>query len=104
MRTQRSTSAPAHRGSRAGVAGIAAGLLVLAGCGSSGGSSAAAGPDDTAGTTVTVRDAGGMSVLATASGRTLYSSDQESGKVLCKSQACQAVWVPLTVASGTKPS
>src|SRR3954467_7976315 len=90
---------------RATVTGIAVGLLVLAGCGSSDGSSSATGGSDgAAGATVTVRDAGGMSVLATSSGRTLYLSDQETHKVLCTSQACQAVWMPLTVSSGNKPS
>src|SRR4051812_32893153 len=90
---------------RATATGIAVGLLVLAGCGSSDSSSSATGASDgTAGTTVTARDAGGMSALAPSSGRTLYSSDQEAHKVLCKSQACQAIWVPLTVSPGSKPT
>jgi predicted lipoprotein with Yx(FWY)xxD motif len=54
---------------------------------------------------VTVRDEGGhLGVLATADGRTLYESEQENGTVLCKSSACTAIWVPLTVAAGQKPT
>jgi predicted lipoprotein with Yx(FWY)xxD motif len=79
------------------------GLLVLAGCGAAGNTTAASGPS-ASGTTVTVRDAGGMNVLATSSGQTLYASDQEKGKVLCRSSACVAVWKPLTVSAGQKPT
>ena len=79
------------------------GLLVLTGCGAAGKTAVASGPS-ASGTTVTVRDAGGMSVLATSSGQTLYASDQEKGKVLCRSSACVAVWTPLTVSAGQKPT
>jgi predicted lipoprotein with Yx(FWY)xxD motif len=83
---------------------IAAGLLVLAACGSGGGTASATSPASSSGTTVTVRDAGGMSMLATSTGRTLYSSDQEQGKVLCQSGDCTAVWAPLTVSAGQAPT
>lgn len=101
---------------RSGVAlsAAAAGLVVLAACGSGGGAGGSGGTAasgagttgaaSTGGTTVTVRDAGGMRVLATSSGATLYSSDQEQGKVLCTSSACQAVWKPLTLARGKQPT
>jgi predicted lipoprotein with Yx(FWY)xxD motif len=80
----------------------AVGVLTLAGCGSSSGS-AATGADSsgTSGTTVTVQDAAGGRVLAAPDGRTLYVSDQEKGKVLCVSSACESIWSPLTVPSGT---
>ena len=83
---------------------VAAGLLALAACGSGGGTASATSPASSSGTTVTVRDAGGMHVLATSSGRTLYSSDQEKGTVLCMSGACNAIWMPLTVSAGQTPT
>src|SRR4051794_17017368 len=82
---------------------LAAGLLVLAACGTGDGTSAASAATSS-GTTVTVRDAGGMKVLATSTGRTLYSSDQERGTVLCTSGACHAVWVPLVISAGQRPT
>lgn len=96
---------------RAGAAAVAtAGLLALAACssgggmygGSSGGSSGAARPSS--GTTVAVRSANGMHVLTTSSGRTLYVSSQEKGKVLCTSGACNAIWAPLTVSGSHMPT
>jgi predicted lipoprotein with Yx(FWY)xxD motif len=92
--------------SGAALSAAAAGLLVLAACGSGGGSSTSTSsqPASSTGTTVTVHDAGGTSVLATSSGRTLYDSDQEQGKVLCTSGACTAIWSPLTVPAGQKPT
>src|SRR4051794_16603933 len=82
---------------------LAAGLLVLAACGSNG-TTANASSGSTPATTVTVHDAGGMKVLATSTGRTLYLSDQEHGKVLCTSGACHAVWLPLTVTGSQQPT
>lgn len=89
---------------RSGTALFAAavGLLVLAGCGADGHTAAASGPSASS-KTVTVRQAGGMSVLATSSGQTLYASNKERGHVLCTS-ACVAVWKPLTVSAGQKPT
>lgn len=88
--------------------------LALAGCSSSGGSgggtqpggpTSQSGSAGSAGTTVTVRDASGHTgVLATAAGRTLYDSDQEHDAVLCKSGACTAIWLPLTVPAGQTPT
>ena len=102
MRTPTSRRALALR-SGAALSAAAAGLLVLAGCGAADNTAAASG-SGASGTTVTVRQAGDMNVLATSSGQTLYASDQEKGKVLCKSSACMAVWKPLTVSAGQKPT
>ena len=102
MRTPTSRCSRTFR-SGAALSAAAVGLLVLAGCGTAGNTAAASGPS-ASGTTVTVRDAGGMSVLATSSGQTLYASDQEKGKVLCASTACEAIWIPLTISSGQQPS
>jgi predicted lipoprotein with Yx(FWY)xxD motif len=94
------------RAIRAGgaLSAVAAGLLLLTACGSGGSTAAATSPGPSPGTTVTVHDAGGMHVLATSSGRTLYVSDQEHGKVLCTSGACHAIWAPLTVKAGQQPT
>jgi predicted lipoprotein with Yx(FWY)xxD motif len=45
-------------------------------------------------------------VLVDSRGRTLYLSDQEraAGKVLCATSDCLAIWTPLTVAMGHKPT
>ncbi|MGI8867266.1 MAG: COG4315 family predicted lipoprotein [Mycobacteriales bacterium] len=92
------------------MAAVGAGLLGLAACGGGGGKSASAGGSpsgDThnAATTVTIRSASGHSdVLATPTGMTLYVSAQEHNRVLCKSNACTAIWAPLTVPSGQKPA
>jgi predicted lipoprotein with Yx(FWY)xxD motif len=102
MRTPTSRRSRTLR-SGAALSAAAAGLLVLAGCGAAGNTAAASAPS-ASGTTVTVRDAGGMSVLATSSGQTLYASDQEKGKVLCRSSACVAVWQPLTVSAQQHPT
>jgi predicted lipoprotein with Yx(FWY)xxD motif len=43
-------------------------------------------------------------VLVDARGEALYSPDQEAGgKVLC-TDSCAAVWVPLTVSGGARPT
>ena len=102
MRTHTSRHSQALR-SGAALSAAATGLLVLAGCGSADNTAAASG-SSASGTTVTIRRAGGMSVLATSSGRTLYTSDQEKGKVLCRSSACMGVWKPLTVSADQKPT
>lgn len=98
----------ALRLSRVVLPAAVAGVLTLAACGSSGGSgshgSTAAGGGNAA-VTVQVRTVAGHSgVLVSGSGRTLYVSDQENGMVLCKTSACTAVWVPLTVPSGSTPT
>jgi len=97
---------------RAALPAAAIGMLVLAGCSSSGGGGGSAGSTPSAGkgtagasqTTVMIRHVSGMSVLTNSAGRTLYESDQENGSVLCKSSACTAIWLPLTVAAGQTPT
>lgn len=77
-------------------------VLALAGCGSNGGSgsSDAGGSAQGSGKVVNVTDASGHRVLVDAEGKALYMSDQEkSGKLLCTSGACGAIWTPLTVSS-----
>jgi predicted lipoprotein with Yx(FWY)xxD motif len=98
------------------VLGAALGAVVLAGCGSSAGSSGATSPGSSssgdagssgstsAGTTVAERAAGSGSVLVDGQQRTLYVSDQERDAVLCRSASCTEIWVPLTVAGGAKPT
>jgi predicted lipoprotein with Yx(FWY)xxD motif len=100
----RTPSTPRSRAIRSGgaLSAVAAGLLLLTACGSGGGTATATSPGSSSGMTVTVRDVGGMKVLTTSSGRTLYFSDQENGKVLCTSGACNAIWAPLTVTAGQK--
>jgi predicted lipoprotein with Yx(FWY)xxD motif len=82
----------------------AAAVLTLAGC--SGGQSGGGAPAAAGSTVVQVRTVGHEAdVLTDARGRTLYVSDQESGgKVLCSSGACTAIWAPLTVPGGQKPT
>lgn len=54
---------------------------------------------------VTIGTASGQAgVLTTPAGRTLYTSEQEDRTVLCKSSACTAVWLPLTVSDGKTPT
>lgn len=86
---------------RTALPALAIGVLALAGCGSNGSSqttaTTGAGQSSGSGAVVSVSNASGSSVLVTSSGRSLYFSDQEKGKVLCDSGACQAIWTPLTV-------
>jgi predicted lipoprotein with Yx(FWY)xxD motif len=91
---------------RGAIPAVAIAALTLAGCGSNGGSgsSTAGSAGTSSGATITIRNDAGMKVLTTSSGRTLYFSSQEKGHVLCSSGACEAIWAPLTVAAGHKPS
>jgi predicted lipoprotein with Yx(FWY)xxD motif len=85
---------------------LVTGAFALAACGSSAGSSGAGGGGSgtAAAATVSVHTTGKGQALTDANGRTLYVSDQEKGTVACKSSACTAIWLPLTVATGTKPT
>lgn len=82
--------------------------LVLGACSSSAGYSAggSAAGGGSSSKTVAVRHVAGASVLVDSAGRTLYVSDQEKrlGKVLCASNDCTAVWIPLTVPKGQQLS
>ena len=111
------TTTPIHaswRSPRSLLAAAGISILALAGCASSGGTpgSAAGSTGGGAGgatgsaTTVQIRTvAGNPTVLTDAHGRTLYSSDQETGgKALCTSSACTAIWLPLTMPAGQQPT
>jgi predicted lipoprotein with Yx(FWY)xxD motif len=84
---------------------LAATVLFLAACGgSSGSSTGASAPDNSSpGQTVSVANVDGVGkVLVDAQSMALYAADQETGgKVVC-TDACTAIWQPLTVAA--KPS
>src|SRR5215471_7862356 len=84
-------------------AALAAAAVVLAGCGSGGGSKtgSAAGQAGTA--TVSAKSISGSGrVLVDSSGRALYVNDQEKrGMLLCKG-ACVSIWMPLTVHNAPK--
>ncbi|HEY9408546.1 MAG TPA: hypothetical protein VIP77_03105 [Jiangellaceae bacterium] len=70
--------------------------LVLAACGGEDGSTDTSSSGG-AGTTVSVADVDGVSVVVDADGQALYASDEEAGgDVLCVSDGCLAFWAPLT--------
>jgi predicted lipoprotein with Yx(FWY)xxD motif len=89
---------------------VAAGIgtLVLAGCSSKSdnGSPAQPAQGGSSNMTVATRNVSGTGdVLVDAKGRTLYTSEQEmSGKILCSTKDCTAIWTPLTVDAGQKPT
>jgi predicted lipoprotein with Yx(FWY)xxD motif len=88
--------------------------VVLAACGSSSSSnttsasSAQPATQTTGGSTAVVKTAPTSShgtILVNSQGMTLYHlSGEQSGKLICTSSACVAVWHPLTVTAGTTPS
>ncbi len=90
---------------RMGVAGIGVAAVLLAACAknntspSSGGST----PPSTSGQTVQTESVSGVgTVLANASGFTLYHNTQEkNGAIICTGQ-CASIWPPV-VATGTMP-
>src|SRR5919197_6582203 len=82
------------------VAGLGA-VALVAGCSSGGGNTDQAG----GGMTIAVRHISGGDVLVNSDGRALYTSDQEaSGKIVCSTSDCAAIWTPLTVAKGQQPT
>ena len=99
----RTTTIARRRLHRSVLSLLALGTLTLTSCGG-GTSSADTGTAGSSGTTVMIGDASGQRVLTTPSGVTLYLSDQEKGKVLCTSNACGAIWTPLTVSKGDTPT
>jgi predicted lipoprotein with Yx(FWY)xxD motif len=82
---------------------LAGAVLALSACGGSKSSSPA--PVANAKSTVTARQVSGTgTVLVDAKGAALYSpAEERGGKILCVG-GCTAVWVPLTVRSGTTPT
>ena len=98
---------------------VVAASLVLAACGSSSSSSSTTGSSSSApagsGTATTASSGStvktatvssvGATVLVDSRGLTLYHlTGEHAGKFICTSSACLAVWHPLTVSSGSKPS
>src|SRR5262245_18254872 len=87
--------------------GMAAGMIVmLAGCGSSGGgsngSSAGSGGSNSTVSTQQVSSVG--TVLTDSKGMTLYFADQVTvGAIKCAA-GCTQIWHPLTVTAGTNPT
>ena len=54
---------------------------------------------------VSDRTVNGASVLVNQAGATLYTNDQDkTGKLQCVSSDCTAIWAPLTVPAGAKPT
>lgn len=95
-----------HRAALAGLAGAAAATVLVA-CGGGGGSPGGAGStggSHPAGNTavVTARHLAGLgTVLVSASGKTIYSPEQEAhGQIRCTG-SCLSFWFPVTVTSGT---
>jgi len=89
--------------------GAGIGALVLAGCSSKSDNGSPAQPAQGGGSsnmTVATRNVSGTGdVLVDGKGRTLYTSEQEmSGKILCSTKDCLAIWTPLTVDAGQKPT
>jgi predicted lipoprotein with Yx(FWY)xxD motif len=85
--------------------GIAALALTLASCGDDNGDGSSSTAGDSSATassgTVSVQSVDGTDVLVDSEGRTLYSPDEEkSGKVLCSSDSCTAIWDPVTASEG----
>jgi predicted lipoprotein with Yx(FWY)xxD motif len=94
------------RAALAGLAGAAAATVLVA-CGGGGGSPGGAGStggSHPAGNTavVTARHLAGLgTVLVSASGKTIYSPEQEAhGQIRCTG-SCLSFWFPVTVTSGT---
>jgi predicted lipoprotein with Yx(FWY)xxD motif len=87
------------------IAAIATAALALASCGGDDGDGSSATASDTSATAsggaVSVQSVDGTDVLADSEGRTLYSPDEEkSGKVLCSSDSCTAIWDPVIASEG----
>jgi predicted lipoprotein with Yx(FWY)xxD motif len=76
-------------------------LLAIAGCGGSNDDDSTATSAGTSRTTVSVQAIDGVGdVLVDSDGAALYASDEEmSDDVLC-TEACAAIWIPLTVPAG----
>lgn len=80
-------------------------LLTLAGCGSKTPTISSGGAPASSGSTVSVSNVGGQSVLVDQAGVALYANDQDSGtQPRCITSDCLAIWTPLTVPAGSKPT
>lgn len=79
-------------------------LLTLAGCASNPTSAGGSGSGGS-GTTVSASTVDGQSVLVDQAGVTVYSNDQDSSsKPACVTSDCTAIWSPVTVPAGSKPT
>jgi predicted lipoprotein with Yx(FWY)xxD motif len=86
----------------------AATLLLLAACGSSGGTSAQGQSTPTgpmsSGVKLTAQSVPQVGkVLVDASGMTVYAADQQTANDLKCTGSCNSIWVPVTVPASTKP-
>lgn len=86
---------------------VGLGLVLLAACGSNVPTGSA--PNNNASSsgtsTVAMSTINGASVLVDKAGAALYSNDQDkTGKLQCVSSDCTAIWAPLTVPAGSKPT
>lgn len=86
--------------------------LLLAACGSSSSSTTgsstaqpAASTSAASGDTVKTASSSQGTILVDVNGMTLYHlGGEQSGKFICTSSACTAIWHPLTVTAGSTPS
>jgi predicted lipoprotein with Yx(FWY)xxD motif len=86
--------------------GVAA-VLGLSACGSDNGGSmtTASAASPSGGETVSVATVSGVgTVLVDANGMALYSPDQEANGAIHCTGSCEAIWKPLTVSGGAKPT
>ena len=74
-------------------------LLTVAACGSSTPSAQSSGSS-----TVSAQNVGGQQVLVDQAGATLYTNEQDGSTLKCVSSDCNAIWAPLTVPGGAKPT
>lgn len=88
------------------IALVVLGLAALAGltaCGGSGGGTTT--PAAAAGTTVSQTQVSGVGeILVDADGAALYSPEEEADGTIRCTDACTDIWIPLTVASGDRPT
>jgi predicted lipoprotein with Yx(FWY)xxD motif len=75
-------------------------LLTVAACGTSTPSTQAT----TSAATVSAHEVNGQQVLVDQTGAALYVNDQDGAQPRCVSSDCNAIWTPLTVPGGTRPT
>jgi predicted lipoprotein with Yx(FWY)xxD motif len=75
-------------------------VLTVAACGTS--TPSAQSP--TTSVTVSARSVEGQQVLVDQAGAALYVNDQDGAQPRCVSSDCNAIWAPLTVPGGSRPT
>ncbi|HEY4024313.1 MAG TPA: hypothetical protein VGM75_36895 [Pseudonocardiaceae bacterium] len=75
-------------------------LLAVAACGTSAPST----PSTTNAVTVSAHSVGGQQVLVDQAGAALYFNDQDGAQPQCVTSDCNAIWTPLTVPAGGRPT